>query len=62
MTEREIIRCRDADDLARKAAEQWIERGGAAIAASGRFAVALSGGSTPKILYSLLAAPEYATD
>jgi len=30
-----------------------------AIANSGRFTVALSGGSTPKTLYSLLASPEY---
>jgi len=59
MNEREIILCRDADDLARKAAEQWIALTAAAIAGSGRFAVALSGGSTPKILYSLLAAPEF---
>jgi 6-phosphogluconolactonase len=59
MSEREIILCRDADDLARKAAEQWIALAAAAIAASGRFALALSGGSTPKILYSLLATPEF---
>jgi len=59
MSEREIILCRDAGDLARKAAAQWIALGAAAIAASGRFAVALSGGSTPKVLYSLLAAPEF---
>jgi 6-phosphogluconolactonase len=59
MNEREIILCRDADDLAHKAAEQWITIAAAAITASGRFAVALSGGSTPKILYSLLATPEF---
>ena len=59
MNEREIILCRDADDLAHKAAEQWIALAAAAIARSGRFAVALSGGSTPKALYSLLATPEF---
>ncbi len=59
MSDREIILCRDAGELARKAAEQWIALAKAAIAASGRFAVALSGGSTPKILYALLATPEY---
>ena len=59
MNEREIILCSDADELARKAAEQWIALAATAIAASGRFAVALSGGSTPKILYSLLATAEY---
>ena len=42
MNEREIILCSDADELARKAAEQWIALAATAIAASGRFAVALS--------------------
>lgn len=55
----EIIICRDADDLNRKAAAQFVARASEASAQSGRFAVALSGGSTPKSLYSLLAKPEY---
>lgn len=38
------------------AAEEFIAVARAAIGARGRFAVALSGGSTPKALYSLLAA------
>jgi 6-phosphogluconolactonase len=59
VTKPEIIVCRDADELARKAAEQFIARAGEAIARSGRFAVALSGGSTPKALYSLLASPDF---
>ena len=42
-----------------KAAEQWVNLARQAIARSGRFTVALSGGSTPKVLYSLLASPEY---
>ena len=43
-------------DLFQSAAEEFVRIGNAAIAARGRFTVALSGGSTPKSLYSLLAA------
>jgi len=43
-------------DLFRAAAEEFIRAARTAIGAQGRFAVALSGGSTPKNLYSLLAA------
>ena len=59
MADREIIRCRDAAELAQKAAQQFIALARQAIASSGQFAVALSGGSTPKTLYSLLALPDY---
>src|SRR5271170_6604754 len=44
-----------AADLFHAAAEEFIRAGRAAIGAQGRFTVALSGGSTPKALYSLLA-------
>ena len=44
-----------AADLFHAAAEEFTRVGRQAIAAQGRFAVALSGGSTPKALYSLLA-------
>jgi 6-phosphogluconolactonase len=46
-------------DLFHSAAEEFVRVGRAAIAARGRFTVALSGGSTPRSLYSLLA-KEYA--
>jgi 6-phosphogluconolactonase len=59
VTKRKIIVCKDVDELNRKAAAQFISLAKDAIARSGRFAVALSGGSTPKALYSLLASPEY---
>lgn len=59
MIKREIIICRDIDELSRKAAQQLIARARQAIAARGRFAVALSGGSTPRALYSLLACREF---
>ena len=59
VTEREIIICRDVAELSRKAAEQFVALARQAIAARGRFAVALSGGSTPQALYSLLATAEF---
>jgi len=45
----------NAADLFHTAAEEFVRVGRAAIGAQGRFTVALSGGSTPKALYSLLA-------
>jgi 6-phosphogluconolactonase len=59
VTDREIIICRDVDALSRRAAEQFVALARQAIAARGRFAVALSGGSTPRALYSLLATTEF---
>ena len=44
-----------AADLFHAAAEEFVRVARAAIGAQGRFTVALSGGSTPKALYSLLA-------
>jgi 6-phosphogluconolactonase len=44
-----------AADLFHAAAEEFARLGRLAIGAQGRFSVALSGGSTPKSLYSLLA-------
>ena len=45
----------DPAALARAAAEEITRRAVAAVRANGRFTVALSGGSTPKVLYALLA-------
>jgi 6-phosphogluconolactonase len=59
VTETEIIVCREAAALARKAAEQFVARAGESIARSGRFTVALSGGTTPATLYALLASAEF---
>src|SRR6185369_11047954 len=47
----------DAKELARGAAEEFVARGVEAVAQRGLFMVALSGGSTPKMLYELLANP-----
>ncbi len=44
-----------ADELFRAAAQQFVSLANGAIYAKGSFTVALSGGSTPKGLYSLLA-------
>lgn len=49
----------DADQLASACLEQWIALSRMAIAQRGAFHVALSGGSTPKRLYQLLARPEW---
>jgi 6-phosphogluconolactonase len=50
----------DPEELAARAADFFLESGAQAIAASNRFLVALSGGSTPKMLYSMLAIPDRA--
>lgn len=55
----EILPTRDA--LMHAAAELWVAAAAAAIGASGRFAVALSGGATPERLYRLLATEPYAS-
>jgi 6-phosphogluconolactonase len=49
----------DADGVARAAADRFVEIAQAAIAERGRFTVALSGGSTPRRMYELLASVEY---
>ncbi len=60
MSDRDIIKCPGTDDLSRRAAELFMALAKQAGQNAGRFAVALSGGSTPKALYSLLASPQYA--
>ncbi|HEV8168907.1 MAG TPA: 6-phosphogluconolactonase, partial [Pyrinomonadaceae bacterium] len=44
----------NAQELARGAAEYFVARSAEAVADKGLFTVALSGGSTPKLLYELL--------
>jgi 6-phosphogluconolactonase len=44
-----------AEDLAREAASRFVRLANESVKNNGRFAVALSGGSTPKLLFSLLA-------
>jgi 6-phosphogluconolactonase len=52
--------CRDPDDLASQAAALILESARDAIAARGRFTLALSGGSTPERTHKVLARPENA--
>ena len=53
----EIQILKNTADLARAAAKHFVARCNEALSARGEFTVALSGGSTPKILYQLLADP-----
>lgn len=55
------VRVPDRAALARNAAARFVQLSGDAIRERGRFSVALSGGSTPRELYTLLATPEFAT-
>ena len=54
-TNREIEIVDDSTELNRAAADEFSRLARASVARSGRFAVALAGGSTPKNVYSLLA-------
>jgi 6-phosphogluconolactonase len=55
-TQTRIDVARDLEDIAHRAA-RWLS--GIAAASHGRFAVSLSGGSTPRRLYQLLAEPPF---
>lgn len=50
----------DASSLIEAVARRWVEVANDAISARGKFHVALSGGSTPRSLYRLLALPRFA--
>ncbi|MPT31652.1 MAG: 6-phosphogluconolactonase [Chryseobacterium sp.] len=50
----------DLDTLYRKAADRFAELSERSIQKHGKFVVALSGGSSPKAIFNLLATPEYA--
>ncbi len=51
--------CADAAELARTAARQFVDWAWQSIAKQGHFYVALSGGSTPRELYRVLASNEF---
>jgi 6-phosphogluconolactonase len=53
--QREIRILKDGAAIARRAGDIFVEAAQSAVQRSGSFTVALAGGSTPKILYSLLA-------
>ena len=50
--------CADPEQAAFMAAELVADAATGAVAARGRFVIALAGGSTPRLLYEILAAPE----
>src|SRR5678816_4537920 len=52
--------CKDAEDLARHAAGLFVSKAGLALGARRQFAVALSGGETPRRMYTLLTQDHYA--
>jgi 6-phosphogluconolactonase len=51
---REVRILPDGAAIARRAAQEFVQSGAAAVRERGAFAVALAGGSTPKALYNLL--------
>ena len=53
--QREVYIVKDNAAIARRAAEKFVTMAQSAVQHHGSFSVALSGGSTPKLLYSLLA-------
>ena len=53
----EVVRVADAEAVSRAAAEEWVRCARAAVAARGGFTVALSGGSTPRRMFQVLAGP-----
>jgi len=59
--EREIRVLATKEDLFRNAAEEFAAQALAAVKTRGKFTVALSGGSTPKGMYGLLAGSAYAS-
>lgn len=57
---REIFIAKDAEELNLLTAARFVDLANEAILTSGRFTVALAGGSTPRSLYGLLAGPGFA--
>ncbi len=56
---REILVCPDPEAVASEGARTFVRLAREAIQERGRFAVALSGGSTPRRLFEILATPEF---
>src|SRR5918912_4236836 len=55
----QVLTFDNPQEVARAAADRFVEIARAAIRERGRFSVALSGGSTPKRAYELLASEDY---
>jgi 6-phosphogluconolactonase len=56
---RETVICRDLEDVSLRAAALFIQLAEKVASSAGRFTVALSGGSTPRALYALLASDQF---
>jgi len=54
-----VFVCSNADELAHTAARRFVEWAWQSIARDGQFHVAMSGGSTPKAMFRVLASPEF---
>ncbi|HET6372417.1 MAG TPA: 6-phosphogluconolactonase, partial [Candidatus Polarisedimenticolia bacterium] len=52
--------CKDAEDLARRAAGLFVAEAARALGSRRQFTVALSGGETPRRMYALLSQENYA--
>lgn len=59
MSNREVLVFPDKPALARAAAMHFVDLARSAIELQGRFSVGLSGGTTPELMYRLLATPEF---
>lgn len=57
--ERQILVCPDAETVAVEAAKMFVRHADESIRGRGRFTIALSGGSTPKRLFEILATSDY---
>src|SRR5688572_7019191 len=56
---REVIVCRNQEEIFKQAADLFVDIASHSISTQGRFSVALSGGSTPKGMFALLASDDY---
>ncbi len=57
---KEFVVCADAAEVSRKGAELLLKLAKEAVGANRRLSVALSGGSTPKTMFEMLASPPFA--
>jgi len=60
-TKAQVIKLASREAVTTATADALVDAAATSIAARGRFLLVLSGGSTPKALYELLATPAYAT-
>lgn len=56
---KEIVICRNRDDLGDQAARSFVRLAQEAVSLRGRFAAALAGGATPRAFYRSLASPAF---